>query len=95
MAAVTIDLAESSVRELNAELHAPRETAYEVLHPQGAHAIAAGVAAAVEVQVRGHAGYYAAGMNHGASITVHGSVGTGSPATPRSPRAPPRTAGCW
>jgi len=37
-----VDLAASSVRALNAELHAPGAAAYEVLHPDGAHAIAAG-----------------------------------------------------
>jgi len=41
---VTFDLAETGgVRPLNAELHRPTATSYEVLHPQGAHSIAAGV----------------------------------------------------
>jgi glutamate synthase domain-containing protein 3 len=73
----TVDLASSSVRALNAELHKPSATAYEVLHPRGAHAIAAGLHHPVTVDVRGHAGYYCAGMNDGATVTVHGSVGTG------------------
>ncbi|MFD2399023.1 hypothetical protein ACFSVJ_22645 [Prauserella oleivorans] len=38
----TVDLSLTSVRELNAELHQPKAAAYEVLHPQGAHALAAG-----------------------------------------------------
>jgi glutamate synthase domain-containing protein 3 len=74
---VSIDLATSTVRELNAELHAPGARAYEVLRPQGAHAIAAGVDRPLTVEVRGHAGYYCAGMNDGGRITVHGNVGTG------------------
>jgi methylamine---glutamate N-methyltransferase subunit B len=73
----TIDLAVSSVRELNAELHSPGSTAYEVLHPQGAHALAVGVHHPIAVDIQGHAGYYCAGMNDGGTITVHGSVGTG------------------
>jgi methylamine---glutamate N-methyltransferase subunit B len=73
----TVDLTGSSVRELNSELHAPTTQAYEVLHPQGAHALAVGVAHPVTVDIRGHAGYYCAGMNDGATITVHGSAGTG------------------
>ena len=77
MGALTVDLRTSSVRELNAELHAPTATWYEVLDPKGAHAIAAGVHHPIDVQVRGHAGYYCAGMNDGGAITVHGSVGTG------------------
>ena len=71
------DLATDTVRALNAELHAPTAGFYEVRNPQGAHAIAAGIAAPVTVDIRGHAGYYSAGMNDGAAITVHGTVGTG------------------
>jgi glutamate synthase domain-containing protein 3 len=73
----TVDLSTSSVRELNNELHAPTAAAYEVLRPQGAHALAAGVHHAITVDIRGHAGYYCAGMNDGGTITVHGNVGTG------------------
>jgi len=72
-----IDLAESTVRELNAELHAPAAQAYEVLNPRGAHALAVGVTASVTIDIAGHAGYYAAGMNDGAVVTVHGSVAAG------------------
>jgi glutamate synthase domain-containing protein 3 len=74
---VTVDLAVSSVRELNAELHAPTSKSYEVRNPSGAHAIAAGVDAEITVHVRGHVGYYCAGMNDGGVITVHGNAGTG------------------
>ena len=41
---VTVDLRESGVRALNAELHAPTAAAYEVLNPLGAHSIGAGIA---------------------------------------------------
>lgn len=71
------DLAAQTVRALNAELHAPTASSYEVLHPAGAHAIAAGVDAPVTVDVRGHAGYYCAGMNQRATVTVHGNAGVG------------------
>jgi glutamate synthase domain-containing protein 3 len=74
---VSVDLASVPLRELNTELHAPTASSYEVLHPKGAHAIAAGVQHPIDVQVRGHAGYYCAGMNDGGTITVHGNVGTG------------------
>lgn len=74
---VTIDLAESGVRALNAELHAPTARCYEVLHPQGAHSIAAGVHHDIEVNVRGHAGYFCAGMNQRGRIVVDGSAGNG------------------
>jgi glutamate synthase domain-containing protein 3 len=72
-----VDLAVASVRDLNAALHAPDATTYEVLHPRGAHALAVGMRHRVHVDVRGHAGYYCAGMNDRATVTVHGSVGTG------------------
>jgi glutamate synthase domain-containing protein 3 len=74
---MTVDLAIGSVRHLNAELHAPTVTVYQVLHPQGAHALAAGIKDPITVDIHGHAGYYAAGMNDGGTVTVHGSVGTG------------------
>lgn len=74
---VKVDLATTSVRELNAELHAPTARRYEVHNPRGAHAVAAGLRHPLAVDVLGHAGYYCAGMNTRASVTVHGSVSTG------------------
>ncbi|MCC7423018.1 MAG: hypothetical protein IT428_22310 [Planctomycetaceae bacterium] len=47
----------------------------EVLHPNGQHSIAAGVDAPVTIEIRGHAGYFIAGMNKQAHVTVHGNVG--------------------
>ena len=49
----TVDLATDSVRTLNAELHAPTASSYEVLHPRGAHAVAAGIHDGIAVHVRG------------------------------------------
>jgi methylamine---glutamate N-methyltransferase subunit B len=75
--ATTFDLATETVRALNAELHAPAARSYRVLNPQGAHALAVGVTRPVTVDIEGPAGYYAAGMNDGGIITVHGTVSTG------------------
>jgi glutamate synthase domain-containing protein 3 len=75
--ATTLDLVEIGVRALNAELQAPTGSAYEVLHPRGAHAVAVGLRHPIAVTVRGHAGYYCAGMNAGADVTVEGNAGTG------------------
>jgi glutamate synthase domain-containing protein 3 len=77
----TIDLAGTRLRELNAGLHAvdgdgPRR--WRVLNPRGAHAVAAGIDAPVEVEVEGHVGYYCAGMNKQAVVRVHGNCGTGA-----------------
>jgi len=72
-----IDLADTPVRALNAELHAPTADAYEVRNPRGAHAVAAGLRHPIAVEVRGHVGYYCAGMNQHATVTVHGNAGVG------------------
>lgn len=75
----TIDLARSSVRELNHFLHhelaQSNLRSVEVLHPNGLHNLAVGVDWPVAIDIRGHAGYFIAGMNKRANITVHGSVG--------------------
>ena len=78
---VRIDLAEVGLRELNRRLQAQTgrsgQTRWEVLNPRGAHAIAAGLDAPIEVHVRGSTGYYCAGMNQRARVHVHGSAGPG------------------
>ena len=78
----TVDLATTPLRELNQRLHDVASTGegprrWRVLHPNGAHALACGLDADVEVAIEGHAGYYCAGMNQHAVVRVHGSVGTG------------------
>ena len=47
------------------------------MNPRGQHALAVGVDAPIEIEIAGHAGYYCAGMNQGATITVTGNVGNG------------------
>jgi glutamate synthase domain-containing protein 3 len=76
-----VDLAVTSRRTLNQELHAlggtTNETHWRVLNPAGQHALAVGLDAPVTVEIEGHAGYYCAGMNQRATIIVHGNVGVG------------------
>jgi len=75
-----IDLAASSVRELNQRLHeleADVPSRWRVVNPNGAHAIAVGIDAEVEVAIEGHVGYYCAGMNKLASVRVGGNAGVG------------------
>ena len=50
---------------------------WRVLNPRGAHALAAGIDAPIEVDIEGHAGYYCAGMNKLATVRVHGNAGVG------------------
>ncbi len=75
------DLAAAPLRELNAALQClppdTNETAWTVLNPRGAHAVAVGISAPVAVTIDGHAGYYCGGMNSGANITINGNAGTG------------------
>lgn len=75
---VTYDLAATPLREVNMALHqdvpAGRVT---IENPAGAHNVAVGLDAPIEVTVNGHLGYYAAGMNQQAEVTINGNVGTG------------------
>jgi glutamate synthase domain-containing protein 3 len=76
-----VDLETTPLRELNQHLHdlahGPGPHAWRVLNPNGAHAIACGIDADVEVEIEGHVGYYCAGMNKRATVRVHGNAGTG------------------
>jgi glutamate synthase domain-containing protein 3 len=76
-----IDLSQTGLREMNATLHAlagtTNQTAWEIVNPKGAHAIACGLDAPIEVTVKGSTGYYCAGMNKQATIRIKGSAGPG------------------
>ena len=73
------DLRRTTLRELNRFLHGTEGLGQpvHVIHPDGAHHIAAGLHAPWHVEVHGHTGYYCAGMNMHADITVHGNAGPG------------------
>ncbi|MEQ6249323.1 GXGXG domain-containing protein [Sulfitobacter sp. HNIBRBA3233] len=77
----TIDLEADGLRHLNATLQSQvaetNQTAWEILNPRGAHAIAVGLDAPIEVTVKGSTGYYCGGMNSQATVHVEGSVGPG------------------
>jgi glutamate synthase domain-containing protein 3 len=77
-----VDLATTPLRELNQRLHdvagsTDGPTRWRVLNPRGAHAVACGLDAAIEVEIDGHVGYYCAGMNQRANVRVHGNASTG------------------
>lgn len=77
------DLATASVRDLNQALHdlarqqpaLAEFPAVRVLNPAGQHNIAVGLQAPFCVDVLGDGGYFLAGMNQLAHVTVHGNVG--------------------
>lgn len=77
----SFDLGAQGLRALNAALHGLKGqtnmTAWEVINPKGAHAIAAGVDAPVDITVRGATGYFCAGMNKQATIRIKGYAGPG------------------
>jgi len=73
-----LDLRALGLRAVNYALHQGRAgTAFEVLNPDGVHALAAGLTSELAVDVRGHAGYYCAGMNQHATVRVRGNAGVG------------------
>ena len=70
------------LRELNQRLHdvsltgeGPRR--WRIVNPRGAHAVACGLDADLEVEIDGHVGYYCAGMNKRATVRVRGNASTG------------------
>jgi glutamate synthase domain-containing protein 3 len=78
VAPAVIDLAETTIRELNSRLQtAAAGERFRVLHPAGRHSVAVGLDSAIDVEIDGHVGYYCAGMNASASLHVHGNAGPG------------------
>jgi glutamate synthase domain-containing protein 3 len=80
--AEVVDLGVTPLRELNQRLHdvaltgeGPR--AWRVVNPRGAHAVACGLDAELDVEIDGHVGYYCAGMNQLANVRVRGNASTG------------------
>ncbi len=78
----TLDLQEIGLRKVNETLHSQadttNQTAWEIVNPKGAHAIACGLDAPIEVSVMGSTGYYCAGMNQQATVNIKGSAGPGT-----------------
>lgn len=76
---VQLDLTKQPLRQVNHLLHHGLTSgAVEVLEPAGMHNIAVGLDADLDVHIRGHVGYYVAGMNKRARVTVHGNAGRGA-----------------
>lgn len=77
MSPTALDLAQATLREVNATLQAADGGSFAVANPQGAHALACGLDAPVSVRIDGPVGYYCAGMNQHATVEVVGNAGTG------------------
>lgn len=75
---VTFDLAQRSVRDLNAYIHGCSDPeAVTVTNTRGLHNVAVGADAPLDININGHVGYYCAGMNQHATITIDGNAGPG------------------
>jgi methylamine---glutamate N-methyltransferase subunit B len=78
---ISFDLDKKSLREVNQLLHGDAAglngKSFTIENPNGAHSIAVGLRSDVHVTIKGHAGYYAAGMNQIAKVTIDGSAGSG------------------
>jgi glutamate synthase domain-containing protein 3 len=72
-----LDLGALDRRAVNQTLQEAEAGDFTVLNPGGTHALACGLKSPVNVTVKGHAGYYCAGMNKVATVTVEGNAGTG------------------
>ncbi|MGI3169828.1 protein GlxC [Pseudooceanicola sp. C21-150M6] len=77
----TMDMATIPLREVNTTLQAQtaetNQTSWVIENPRGAHAVAVGLDAPIEVTVKGSTGYYSAGMNKQATVHIEGSAGPG------------------
>ncbi len=75
------DLALGSTRDLNHALHAlngsEEAATWLVKNANGLHNLAVGIDAPLRVDIDGHVGYYCAGMNKYAQVTVRGNAGPG------------------
>ena len=75
------DLDKVSIRELNQALHEfngnDESSEWTVTNSKGKHAVAVGIDAPININIEGHVGYYCAGMNKKATVTVQGNCGPG------------------
>ena len=76
-----LDFNALGLRALNAKLNAlppgTNETDWTITNPMGQHAIACGLQAPLNVEIKGHVGFYCGGMNKDATITIDGHAGVG------------------
>jgi len=76
---VTIDLAKIPVREANELIrqHGAEGQDVEVINPDARHHIGVGLTSAINVKIRGSAGYFCAGLTDEAHFEVDNNVGWG------------------
>ena len=76
-----LDLKKLKLREVNEKLQSlnrkKNDRDFTIVNPEGNHALCAGLTEEMNINIKGHVGYYCAGMNQKAQITIDGNVGTG------------------
>ena len=76
-----LDLKALGVTGINQRLYkVPKESNerhWVITNPMGQHAIACGLDGPLQVDIKGHVGFYCGGMNKEAEITIHGHAGVG------------------
>lgn len=77
MVTATYDLSATDTRTVNQALHDATGGSIVIVDPRGAHALAVGLDAPLEVTIEGSVGYYCAGMNKHATVMINGNAGTG------------------
>lgn len=73
----TFDLNNDAVRDLNSWLHSNSDATVAVDNAGGKHAVAVGATTAHDISINGNVGYYCAGMNQNATVSVNGHAGPG------------------
>ena len=74
------DLNQCELRDINQALHdvdADSTEEFHISNTNGKHNVAVGASAPVSVTIDGHVGYYCAGMNQHANITIYGNASAG------------------
>ena len=76
-----LDLKKLKLRKVNEQLQnidrKINDRNFTIINPEGNHAVCAGLTEELNINIKGHVGYYCAGMNQKANITIEGNVGTG------------------
>ena len=76
-----LDLKKLKLRKVNEQLQnidrKKNDRNFTIINPEGNHAVCAGITEELNINIKGHVGYYCAGMNQKANITIEGNVGTG------------------
>ena len=73
-----LDLKKTNLRDVNDKLQnldrKQNQRDFRIINPEGNHAICAGLTEEMNVTIKGHVGYYCAGMNQKAQITIDGTL---------------------